>query len=126
MIVLLLSCFTSYCQSNTNSSSTGEYSLSDSTVVIPISFIKKANEKLIQIDYLNDVIAQQDTLISDYNNYISVQKEVIKEFQDKVLIQNEINNSLRKSINNKKRINKILLGTTGVFLTTTVLSFIIN
>lgn len=80
--------------------STGEKIQSDTVnVVIPISYIKAANVKLIERLYLKDIVIKKDSIILLKSNYIEEQSIIIKDFQNRVSDVNKINLNLQKDLN---------------------------
>lgn len=83
-MIVLLNCSTSWCQSNSNSFSTGE--LANDSVLIAYDDLRKVNAKLIELKYtkeindsLKSIVTNQDVIIKDYkvvNN--NLQKELTK------------------------------------------------
>ena len=88
----------------------------DSTVVeVPISIIKKANERLIQRKYLISIYYEQDSIIQYKNDYILNQQEIIDEMQEQIIGYNKLNQHLETSLDKQKKKNKILTyGAAGV------------
>ena len=82
--IVLLNCSISWCQSNSNSFSTGE--LANDSVLIAYDDLRKVNAKLIELKYtkeindsLKSIVTNQDVIIKDYkvvNN--NLQKELTK------------------------------------------------
>lgn len=56
----------------------------DSTVVIPISYIRSANLKLIERKYLLKLNSQKDSIINLQKLYISTQKNINDSIQKKL------------------------------------------
>lgn len=107
--MLLLSCLSSYAQTNDNFPSTGQIKQSDTTVVaIPIKYIRSANVKLIERLYLLEINKQQDTLINMKDDYINEQKRIIIDFQKRVDEANKINQAVKQDLNKQKIKNKII------------------
>lgn len=126
-ILLLLSYLNNYLLAqNSNDISTGEELQADTTnIVIPISYIKAANAKLIERLYLKQVIIKKDSIILLKNNYIQEQSIIIKDFQNRINNVNKINLNLQKDIIKKDRriftwkcISVAAIVTTGVVLLT--------
>ena len=105
MIVLLLNCLNSYAQTiNGMLSSTGEQNETDSSlVVIPINYIRLANQKLLERQYLLEVNQYKDSIIVDYKNYIKEQERINKNFQNKLKEVDKINNDLNKRLSRQKK-----------------------
>ena len=64
-MIALLNCSTSWCQSNDvdTLSSTGVLDSNDSTVTVPISVIKQANVKLIELKYEKEINSELRNII---------------------------------------------------------------
>ena len=123
-ILLLLISSTSYCQTNNDASSTGK--LDTALVKVPINFIREANARLIERNYLLLINKEQDSLINDYKNYVTEQKVIIGDFQNKVNVLSIDNSKLNKSLNKQRTTNKVLWGATGASVIVTILSFLIK
>lgn len=105
----------------------------DSLVTIDISTIRRANEKLIEIEYLKTTITNQDDIISNYKELSEKQDSLIYKYQIKnVTLENEllstknVNESLNNSINKKNKIITILGGVSAASLVTTILCLLIR
>lgn len=115
MIVVLLSCSTSYCQmiSDANSS-TGEVSAIDTAkVIVPVNAIKKANAKLIERNYLIKINNEKDSIIILNKNYIKEQSIIINDFQNRLATSNEINERIKKDLERQRKKTKIIGGVAG-------------
>lgn len=82
--MLLLNCSKSYCQSD----SISQYPYGDTIdvqVLIPISYIRKANVELTKYNYLKQIDAQKDSIINSYKlmtiDYDKVSYDLHKEQQ---------------------------------------------
>lgn len=111
-IVLLLNCLNNYAQViNGDISSTGEQNKTDSSlVVIPINYIRLANQKLLERQYLLEVNQYKDSIIVDYKNYIKEQEKINKNFQNRLIEVNRINEDLDKRLSKQKK-TSIICGT---------------
>lgn len=105
----------------------------DSLVTIDISTIRRANEKLIEIEYLKTTITNQDDIISTYKELSEKQDSLIYKYQIRnVTLENEllssknVNESLNKSINKKNKVITILGGVSAASLITTILCLLIR
>lgn len=105
----------------------------DSLVVIDIGTIHKANEKLIEIEYLKTTITNQDDIIFSYKELSEKQDSLIYKYQTKnITLENEllsiknVNESLNNSINKKNKIITILGGVSAASLITTILCLLIR
>ena len=120
MILLLFSCSNNLLKAQIQSgkpvaSSTGSLLRTDtSKVVVPVSFIKDANAKLLERIYLIKVNAQQDSIINLNKQYAAEQAKIIKDFQGRVVNLTNDNNSLRQNVTKLKRTNKTLATVIGV------------
>ena len=123
MIVVLLNCLKSYAQTIP---STGEQNKDSIEVIIPISYIKLANQKLLERKYLIEINAQKDSIINDYKNYIKVYEEINKEYQTKIDEYNNINKNLSKSLQKQKKTSLVLGTVAGASILTIVLLSIAN
>ena len=77
IMIALLSYSTSWCQSNSSLSSTGEQCVKSDSVLISYNDIRTVNSKLIELKYekeINDslrvIINNDDKIIKEYNNNI--------------------------------------------------------
>lgn len=123
MIVVLLSCLKSYAQTIP---STGEQNKDSIEVIIPISYIKLANQKLLERKYLIEINAQKDSIINDYKNYIEVYEEINKEYQAKIDEYNNVNKNLSNSLQKQKKTSLVLGTVAGASVLTIVLLSIAN
>ena len=106
---MLLSCSKSYA-SNLNDSilPTGEILLSDTTITISIDYIRLANAKMIERNYLLNITNEQDSIIFMKDKYINEQTKIITDFQKRVSDANKINEAVRKDLEKQKRRTKII------------------
>ena len=123
MIVVLLSCLKTYAQMIP---STGEQNKDSIEVIIPISYIKLANQKLLERKYLIEINTQKDSIINDYKKYIEVYEEINKEYQAKIDEYNNINKNLSKSLQKQKKTSLVLGTVAGASILTIVLLSIAN
>lgn len=109
-------CFNGLLQAQTISLPLQGSNLEDSIKVeLPISLIKKANERLIERKYLISIYYEQDSIIQFQNNYISNQSNIINTMQERIVINNQINEDLNKALDKQKKKNKIITyGAVGV------------
>ena len=122
-IVVLLSCLKSYAQTIP---STGEQNKDSIEVIIPISYIKLANQKLLERKYLIEINTQKDSIINDYKKYIEVYEEINEEYQTKIDEYNNINKNLSKSLQKQKKTSLVLGTVAGASILTIVLLSIAN
>ena len=121
MIVLLLGNLNNlYCLNNVFIP-TGEDLQDSCKVLIPISYIKLANSKLIERNNLLLINKQQDSIIVLKNKYIQEQYDIIKDFQNKLNEENNINNKLKDKLEkDRKRNNIIKYGAIGAIIGLTI------
>lgn len=105
----------------------------DSLVTVDISTIRKANEKLVELNYLRNTVSNQNDIISNYKELSEKQDSVIYNYQiatinfeNQLLSAENINKNLNKSIDKKNKTIAILGGTTAVSLVVTVLCLLIR
>lgn len=109
MIVLLLSCLKSYAQHlNDSVSSTGGVLKSDTDITINIGYIRLANAKIIERNYLLRITDEQDSVIIMKDKYINEQQKVITDFQKRVDFVNKLNEAVKKDLEKQKIKNKIV------------------
>ena len=88
--------------------STGEIIISDTVnVVIPIKYIRLANKKLIERQYLIELNNQKDSIIFNYENYVKEQKAIIDKRNKDILEYNRINNQLSKRLEKQTKTSLI-------------------
>lgn len=123
MIVLLLNCLSSYAQ---DIPSTGEIMEDSTCVLIPIEYIRLANQKLIERNYLEEVNNYKDSIIVDYKNYIIQQNKINEDYKQQLLEYNRINENLNKSLNKQKKVSLVLGGVAGASIITILLVSLLN
>lgn len=79
------------------------------TVAVPISIIKKANERLIQRKYLIAIYYEQDSIIKYKDDYILHQNDIIDDMQNKIINANQLNEELNQSLEKQKKTNKVII-----------------
>lgn len=94
--------------------STGSRINADSTVVIPIKYIRKANAKLLEREGLIEMNKTKDSLIMDYKNYIDYQYTLINDLGEAYIIESENNIHLTKEYKKEKNLKNIFIGTTVI------------
>lgn len=116
LILQVLICFNGLLQAQTISLPLRASNLKDSIKVeLPISLIKKANERLIERKYLISIYYEQDSIIQFQNSYIANQSGIINDMQDRIIISNKINEDLNNALDKQKKKNKIITyGAVGV------------
>lgn len=123
MILLLLSCSTLWSMTTPFKESDGEV---DTTVVVPISIIRKANIKLIEGNYYKEISYQKDTIICNLNDMISLYSESNEELHKRLIANEKLNSDLQRNLNRKDKMNNILIGTTTVGLLGTIILFLLK
>ena len=109
LILQVLICFNGLLQAQTISLPLQGSNLEDSIKVeLPISLIKKANERLIERKYLISIYYEQDSIIQFQNSYIANQSNIINTMQERIAINNQINEDLNKALDKQKKKNKII------------------
>lgn len=118
MTLLLLNCLKSWSQINNECPLYGGLNTEDTTVVnIPISYIKKANVKLIERNYLIKINHEKDSIISMQNNYMSASDSIINDFNNSISAISDINRNINKSLSKVKEENKYLkIGLGGIIV----------
>jgi len=107
--------------------STGEILKSDtSKVTIPISYIRDANAKLIERNYLIKINAEQDSVIKLNKLYAKEQDVIIKDFQLRLYESNMYNSQLEKDIIKQRNKTKILTGVSGVSILVVIISLFVK
>lgn len=124
MILLLLSCFTLW--SRENPFKEEDLHINDTTVVIPIDIIRKANIKLIEGNYYKEMSYQKDTIINDLNNMVSLYVSVNDDLANKLITQEELNKKLQKNLDAKRKVNNILIGATTVGVLGTIILYLLK
>ena len=123
-IVLVLSCLRGYAQMIP---STGNRIQTDTNLVsIPIEYIRIANQKLIERNYLIDVNNYKDSIIVDYKNYIVEYEKVNIKFQEQLDDYKRINEDLAKSLNKQKKTSLVFGSIAGASILTIVLIALVN
>ena len=85
--IVLLSCFTSWCQNETATiPSTGELSASPDSVLISFDDLRKANAKMVELKYqkeindsLRSIIKNDDLIMREYSSNVDTLKKQIKQ-----------------------------------------------
>ena len=107
--MLLLSYSKSYAQHlNDSVPSTGGVLKSDTAVTINIGYIRLANAKMIERNYLLHITDEQDSIIIMKDKYINEQQKVITDFQKRVDSANKLNEAIKKDLEKQKTKNKII------------------
>lgn len=94
---------------DTMNPSTGGLLIADTSFVrVSIDYIKIANAKMIERDYLININKQQDSIIVMKDKYIKEQYNVIKDFQKKFIDSVEFNDRLVKQLEKQSRKLKVI------------------
>lgn len=127
-IALLLCCFKSWCQNKVSELSfTGEIQLvPDSTCIVPIKLIKQANIKLIERNSFTKVMQEQEDIIKLQKLELKEYSVIVGDMQNRIVSYNTINNNLNKQIEQYKKRNKILIGTSCGVIAVVALILIIK
>lgn len=127
-IVLLLCCSKSWCQNKVSELSfTGEIQLvPDSTCIVPIKLIKQANIKLIERNSFTKVMQEQEDIIKLQKLELKEYSVIVGDMQNRIVSYNTINNNLNKQIEQYKKRNKILIGTSCGVIAVAALILIIK
>lgn len=112
-IALLSYCSKSWCQNKISELSfTGEIQLAtDSTYIVPIKLIKQANVKLIERNSFIKIIQEQEDIIKLQKLELKEYSVIVGDMQTRIVSYNTINNDLNKQIEQYKKRNRILIGT---------------
>ena len=107
--------------------STGEKIYSDSICVsIPINYIRLANQKLIERNYLIEVNQYKDSIIVDYKKCIEEYEIIFEETRAKFEFYDSINKDLHKKLDNQKKTSLIFGSIAGASIVTIILISIVN
>lgn len=107
--------------------STGEILQDDTTnVSIPISYIKLANQKLIERQYLIEINQYKDSIILDYEDYIKYQNKINSDYKKNLEEYYRINDDLNKRLEKRRKTNLVLGSITGASVFIVILMGIIN
>lgn len=123
MIVVLLSCLKSFAQ---DVPSTGKINDSTTYVSIPIEYIRLANQKMIERNYLEEVNQHKDSIITDYRNYIVEYERIHQDYTKRIEEYSRINNSLNKRLAKQKKATLVFGTVAGVSVATIVLIALVN
>lgn len=112
---------------SSDTSSTGEIILRDSSyVTLPASLVKDINIRLLEREYLQQVVKYKDSTIISKDFYIVEQDNIIKDMQGRILKSNEIATGLNASLTRSRKQNTILKYITGGATLVAILAFIIK
>lgn len=124
---MLLNCLKSWSQINNVDSLYRGLNIEDTAVVnIPIKYIKKANIKLIERNYLIEVNHEKDSIIAFQNRYIHIADSI----NDVILTDNinirNINRNIEYSLSKEKKKNKILQIGVGSVVIGTIIAILVK
>lgn len=108
--IVVLNCSKGWCE-NSNISSTGVEIQSDSLVLIPISELKLANAKMIELKYEKEINDSLRSIIINDNTIISNYRQIVKTNNNEIDV-------LKHKINKKSMQRNIAIGTTIALLIT--------
>ena len=127
VIVLLLNCSKSYAQQTNDSvPSTGGVLKSDTAITINIDYIRLANAKMIERNYLIRITNEQDSIIVMKNKYINEQQKIITDFQKRVDSVNKLNETIKKDLEKHKNRNKIIGFSAGAAVLGLIIGIIVK
>lgn len=127
LILQVLICFNGLLQAQTISLPLQGSNLEDSIKVeLPISLIKKANERLIERKYLISIYYEQDSIIQFQNSYMANQSIIINDMKNRIVINNKINEDLNKALDKQKKKNKIITYSTVGIVTGLLIGILIK
>lgn len=127
-IALLSYCSKSWCQNKVGELSfTGEIQLApDSTCIVPIKLIKQANIKLIERNSFIKIMQEQDDIIKLQKLELKEYSVIVGDMQNRIVSYSTINNDLNKQIEQYKKRNRILIGTSCGIIAVAALVLIIK
>lgn len=107
--------------------STGEKIQNDTSLVtIPIKYIKLANVKLLERNYLLEINEVKDSIINDYEKCIKEYERIDKEYTAKLELSHSINKDLHKSLERQKKTSLVLGSVAGASVLTIILIALVN
>lgn len=108
--MMLLCCSNLYAQNNIPK---GEIIQDKQNVSIDIEYIRLANQKLIERNYLIEANQYKDSIIVDYKKCIAEYEKIESKYKDAIKEYTRINEDLNKSLNKQKKIS-LICGTSAV------------
>lgn len=124
IMIVLFYCSKSWCQIPSHSL---RGSLNDTTkITIEISYIKKANIKLLQYELLKKKILLKDSLIYLQNKKIEIYNNSYNEIKKQALHAQQLNIAIKQDLERAKKRNKIYGGVAGGLATSLLLFLIIK
>lgn len=109
-MMMLLCCSNLYAQNNIPK---GEIIQDKQNVSIDIEYIRLANQKLIERNYLIEANQYKDSIIVDYKKCIVEYEKIESKYKDAIKEYTRINEDLSKSLNKQKKIS-LICGTSAV------------
>ena len=106
---------------------TGEEYYTDTLVQIPIHYIRLANDKMIERNYLKKTIEVKDSINVLQQDYIYKQDSVINILKNNIVEANRINDKIQeqyKKERNKSIIYGSIAGGLTIGIITTIVSFV--
>lgn len=113
-MIALLSCSTSWCQNDTISSM-GGLEQTDSLILVPISAIKIANSKMIELEYEKEINDNLRKIILNDSSIIATLNNSVKELEKDIIA------TTNKANRYKKQRNILITGGSGICVVLAVL-----
>lgn len=128
MILLSLISFSSWCQRINNDFPLRGINHSDTTeyAKVPVSYIKKANVKLLERKYLLKINNEKDSVIQYYTSYVNNQNIIITELNKNYIDVQNLNKTIQKDLDKQKNKTKVLTYTTVGAITVIVLTILLK
>lgn len=128
MILLSLISFSSWCQRINNDFPLRGINHSDTTeyAKVPVSYIKKANVKLLERKYLLKINNEKDSVIQYYTSYVNNQNIIIIELNKNYIDVQNLNKTIQKDLDKQKNKTKVLTYTTVGAITVIVLTILLK
>ena len=128
MILLSLISFSSWCQRINNDLPLRGINHNDTTeyAKVPVSYIKKANVKLLERKYLLKINNEKDSVIQYYTSYVNNQNIIITELNKNYIDVQNLNKTIQKDLDKQKNKTKVLTYTTVGAITVIVLTILLK
>lgn len=128
MILLSLISFSSWCQRINNDFPLRGINHNDTTeyAKVPVSYIKKANVKLLERKYLLKINNEKDSVIQYYTSYVNNQNIIITELNKNYIDVQNLNKTIQKDLDKQKNKTKVLTYTTVGAITVIVLTILLK
>ena len=128
LILLLLINSISWCQNNNVILPLRGINCNDTITYakIPISYIKKANVKLIERKFYIELNNQKDSIINYKNQYINSQNIIINQLNEDYTKARIINDNIQKDLDKQKTKTKIFLYSSIGLLSVIILTSLIK